>query len=100
MLEALSSVPSSGYHSIATGNYSGDEAFSNSGRAACHEPSKLRHYSGEVKDRTRCESARMGIQGVRRSRDIPSDVVKMLQNKVGKWGCPEFVLLRFNTTVG
>ena len=42
----------------------------------------------------------MGIQGVRRSREIPSDVVKMLQNKVGKWGCPESVLLRFNTTVG
>ena len=51
ILEALSSVPGSGYHSIASGSDSGDEAFSNSGRAACHEPSKLRHYNGEVKDK-------------------------------------------------
>lgn len=50
VLKALSSISSSGYHSITSCDDGRDEVFSDSRGAARHKPSKLRHDGGEVKD--------------------------------------------------
>lgn len=67
MLEALSSNPSSGYHSVTTSNVSVDEALSISRKAACHKPSKSRHYGSEITDKKVIGRMReIEVEGARR----------------------------------